>query len=174
MSPLVRRLSFTRSDRASARESTRASACDSGRAETDTSHRREPNDSSGAAAGSEGLAVGAPSPMPGGGATLRLESDGAGGWRMLQPPSQEARSTSSPATRGGSVAASSARRMLNSRTRRQLHAATGEEALDMAGQALLTAMDALCPRGVCACRPPSLRAGSSVYTRQLPTVNPAP
>ena len=170
MSPLVRRLSFTRSDRASARDSIRASARDSGRAETET----ETNDSSGAAAGSEGLAVGAPSPMPGGGATLRLESDGAGGWRMLQPPSQEARSTSSPATRGGSVAASSARRMLNSRTRRQLHAATGEEALDMAGQALLTAMDALCPRGVCACRPPSLRAGSSVYTRQLPTVNPAP
>ena len=164
MSPLVRRLSFTRSDRASARESTRASACDSGRAETDTSHRREPNDSSGAAAGSEGLAVGAPSPMPGGGATLRLESDGAGGWRMLQPPSQEARSTSSPATRGGSVAASSARRMLNCMPPQE--GRPYRHGWAAAGQPWTLSRRSLPQRS--ACRPPSLRAGSSVTPDNSP------
>ena len=98
MSTLVRRLSFTRSG-------TRASARDSGRAETET------ETGSGAAAGSEGLAVGAPSPVPGCGEALRVESGEAGGCRTAQQPSPGARSSSTPVTRGGSVAASSACRM---------------------------------------------------------------
>ena len=107
MSTLVRRLSFTRSGtRASARDSIRASARDADRAETET------ETGSGAAAGSEGLAVGAPSPVPGCGEALRVESGEAGGCRTAQQPSPGARSSSTPVTRGGSVAASSACRML--------------------------------------------------------------
>jgi hypothetical protein len=105
-SNLVRRISFTRGTRASARDSIRTSAHDStGRAETETT---ETETGGGAAAGTEGLAVGAPSPVPDAGAVLRVESDGAGGWRMAQPLSP---STPATTARGGSVAAASTHRM---------------------------------------------------------------
>ena len=113
MSSLRRRLSSSGA-RASARDSIRATASVSGRAEAEAEAEAELR--SDAAAGSERVVEGPASPVsvvPGGGAVLRVEADGAGGWRMAQPLSAEARAT--PATRGGSVAAASACRMLKTR-----------------------------------------------------------
>ena len=115
MSPLRSRLSFSSAGaRASTRDSIRATTSVSGRAEAEAEAEAEIR--SDAAAGSERVVVGPASPVsvvPGSGAVLRVESDGAGGRRMAQPLSAEARAT--PATRTGSVAAAGACGMLKTR-----------------------------------------------------------